>query len=189
MALSIVPLMRILNEYTFSLRHSVILTITFIILPIPCFAVSHDTRQSMSKSFTLLKSPQYILTLLFLPIFVFSSNKLLVIMVPIKTFPLIKTFSKLFNLVKDCAKESYFIKPKPFNIAKLIREIFLAHEPDIILSSCKAYYHFTFTIINFVYFLFKDILSESVNVREASMNKWTLKFKDNNIERRFRSFI
>lgn len=161
--------MRILNEYTFSLKHSVILTIIFIILPIPCFAVSHDTRQSMSESFTLLKSPQYILTLLFLPIFVFSSNKLLVIMVPIKTFPLIKTFSKLYNLVKECTKESFFIKPKPFNIAKLIREIFQTHEPDIILSSY--------------------ILSESVNVREASMNKWTLKFKDNNIERRFRSFI
>jgi len=34
---------------------------------------------------------------------------------------------------------------------------------------------------------FADILSEQVNVREASMNKWTLKFKDNNIELRFQS--
>jgi len=145
MALSIVPLMRILNEYSFSLLHSVILIITFFILPIPCFAVSHQTRLSMTESVVLLKNPQYILTLLFLPVFVFSFNKLLVILVPIKTFPLIKTFSKLFNLVKDCAKESYFIKPKPFNIAKLIREIFLTHEPDIILSSCK-------TINNIIFF-------------------------------------
>ncbi|KAL4445063.1 hypothetical protein ABPG74_018791 [Tetrahymena malaccensis] len=166
-ALAVIPYIRLLIEYQFKIKQALI--VSFLLLAVPLLAFSFDPliRIQIKESFILLGDAQFILTIFFIPFFIFSFNLLLQSYISIKSFPLIKSLQKLRKIIQDSMRESYFIKPKQFNIAKLIREIFQTFEPDIILSSY--------------------MLSEQVNLREASMNKYTLKFKDQNIEGRFLS--